>query len=132
MRTPLLEPPRQGPVDRRNELGVVNRLFNEVFGPGLDGRHSHWHIRVTGNENDQERDIAASELAYEAQTVRSGHSRIRINASNIPLIELLKKSVGRLVSLDAVTEHAEHLADRVANGRVIVPRFLFWSTFAMI
>src|SRR5258706_2810347 len=116
----LLEPVRQGPVDRGNELSVVNRLFNEIFSPGLDGCHSHRHIRVTGNENDRERDIAASKLADEAQAVRSGHSHIGDDASNIALIELVQKSVGRFVGLDGVTEHAEHLAERVANRRVIV------------
>jgi hypothetical protein len=120
VRTLLLELPRQRPVDRRNELGVIDRLFDEIFGPRLDSRHSHWHIRVTGNENDREPDIAASELAYETQAVRSGHSHIRNNATDIPFNELLKKSVGRFVGFDGVTEDAEHLAERVANCRVIV------------
>jgi len=115
-----LKPLREGSVNRRNELGVVNRFFNEIFRSGLYGRHSHRHVRVTGNENDRERDILTSELANEAEAVHPGHSHIRDNASNVPVIEHLKKSVGRLEGLNAVAEHAEHLAERVANRRVIV------------
>jgi hypothetical protein len=101
-RTMPLKPLREGSVDRRNELGVVNRFFNEIFRSGLYGRHSHRHVRVTGNENDRERDILTSELANEAEAVHPGHSHIRDNPSNVPVIKHLKKSVGRLEGLDAV------------------------------
>ena len=101
-RTMPLKPLREGSVDRRNELGVVNRFFNEIFRSGLYGRHSHRHVRVTGNENDRECDILTSELANEAEAVHPGHSHIRDNASNVPVIKHLKKSVGRLEGLDAV------------------------------
>src|SRR5262249_10861027 len=116
----LLESPRQGAVDRRDEMSIVNGLFNEIFSSGLDGCHSHRHIRVTGNENDGERDVAAAKLADKAEAVRSGHSHVGNDASKIALIELLQKSIGRLVGLDGIAEHAEHLAERVANRRVIV------------
>src|SRR5262249_22782202 len=77
-------------------------------------------IRVTGNKNDREGDIAAGEFADETEAVRSGHFHIRNYASNISLIELLKKTIGRLVGLYAVTGHAEHLAQRGADRGVIV------------
>jgi hypothetical protein len=60
------------------------------------------------------------EINWAAQTVRSGHSHVRNNASNIPLIELLKKSVRRLVGFDSITEHAEHLAERLANRCMMI------------
>ena len=40
--------------------------------------------------------------------------------TNIPLIELLKKSVRRLVGFDSITEHAEHLAERLANRCMMI------------
>jgi len=64
--------------------------------------------------------LRRASFAHEAEAVCSRHSHIGDDASKIALIELLQKSIGRLVGLDGVTEHAEHLAERVANRRVIV------------
>jgi len=83
----LLETPCKRPVDRGNELGVVNRLFDKVFGPGFDGSYSHRHIRVPRNEYDRKRDVATFELAHEGYTVCSGHPHVGDNASGVLLIE---------------------------------------------
>jgi hypothetical protein len=101
-------------------MSIINRLFDEIFGPRLDSRHCHWHIGVTGNENDRESDIAASKLAYETQAIRSGHPHVRDDAPNMTLIELVKESIGRLVGLHGVAEHAEHFAECIANRGVVV------------
>ena len=116
----LFEPAPQRPVDRRNELSVVDRLFDEVFSPGLDRRHGHGHIRMTGNEYDRKRDIAAREFAHEAYSIGSRHPHIGDDASRTWSIQCPKKGIGRLVGLDGVPEHAEHLGQRFAYRSMIV------------
>jgi hypothetical protein len=116
----LLGPAPERPVDRSNELGVVDRLFDEVFGAGLDCRYRHGDVRMTGNEYDRKRDIAAREFAHEAYSIGSGHPHIGDDASRTLPVQRPKKGIGRRVGLDGVSEHAEHLAQRFAYRSMIV------------
>jgi len=45
----LLDRPRKCPVDRCDELGIVDRFFDKVFRSRLDRFHRHRHISVTRN-----------------------------------------------------------------------------------
>jgi hypothetical protein len=69
----LFERPRKCPVDRRNELGIVHRLFDKVLRSRLDPRHRHWHIGVTRNEDDGKRDLSTTEFADGCSAVCPGH-----------------------------------------------------------
>src|SRR5262249_26274994 len=80
----------------------------------------HRHIGVTGNEDDRKRDLATTELADEFYAVCPGHADIGYYAPRRQSIYRLKKGVSRVVGLDGESEHAEHLAKRVADRLLIV------------
>jgi hypothetical protein len=59
-------------------------------------------------------------IANKFYAIRPGHPNIGYDATRTQLINCLKKAAGRFVGLDAESEHAEHLAERMPDRLLIV------------
>jgi hypothetical protein len=84
--------PSQTPVDCRKQLGIVDRLFYEIFGTGPDCRDRHGHVSMPGNQHHGQKEPAPRQLAYQLDAVPAGHSHIGNDAADRRARDLLRKT----------------------------------------
>ena len=99
---------------------VAKRFLDKVHSTFLHGFDGHWHIAVTGNENNRQLVAAFDEYLLKFQTSESRHSDIKDQAAWPLFGDLLKKFIRRGENFVRKTDRLHQRLHRDANRGIVI------------
>jgi hypothetical protein len=110
----------QGPLHRLQQVGVGDRLLQEIDGPALHGAHAARHVGVTADEEEREVQAAPGQLVLEVQAGEPRHAQVRHHAGRLVRGDGHQQVGGGREAHHLQAARAEDAGQGAAHPRVVV------------
>jgi hypothetical protein len=102
------------------EVGIVDRLGEEIHRAGLDSLHAHRDVAVPGEKHDRQQYAGVREPLLEVQTVEFRHRDIEHQTTQHVRLIRLEEGFGRVEGVRGEALGLEQARERLEHPRFVV------------
>ena len=116
-----LEAEKHRPFHGVHDLFLFGRLQKKVRSAPLQGAHRHFHVPVSGEEDDRVRALLRGKLFKKLEPAQLGHADVEENAARARILAPFAQKAHRIgPGLRMEAERLEEESKRIAGLRIVV------------